>query len=139
MGRVVERRTASSARPSASPNPNLLSCWPVCTKSCVFGRTPGRDAHEHLLLLPASGRGRLEPVDLLERVDHEVADAQVEAELDLGHRLVIAVEVDARGGKPAARAAASSPPVATSSERSSWATSSHIARQLKALLAYTIS
>ena len=66
-------------------------------KSCVLGRTPGRDAHEHLLAAAARRGRRLQPLDLLERVDDEVADADVEAELDLGHRLVVAVEVDALG------------------------------------------
>ena len=40
-GASLRRRTASCARPSASPKPNLLSCWPVWMKSCVLGRTPG--------------------------------------------------------------------------------------------------
>jgi hypothetical protein len=58
-----------------------------------------------------------------------VADAHLEAELDLGTGLVVAVKVDAlrrKGGELTA---------ATSSDRPSSATSSHIARQLKALLA----
>ena len=44
---------------------------------------------------PRAAAARLEPLDLLERVDDEVADAGVEAGLDLGRRLVVAVEVDA--------------------------------------------
>ena len=93
------RRTASSARPSASPKPNLLSCWPVCTKSCVFGRTPGvtrtRTCCRCRRAAAAASRRR----DLLERVDDEVPDTGVEPVLDLGDRLVVAVEVDALGGK----------------------------------------
>ena len=61
----------------------------------MSGRTPGVTRTRTSCAHAARGGGRVERRDLLERVDHEVADAGVEAELDLGGRLVVAVEVDA--------------------------------------------
>ena len=104
------RRTASSARPSARPKPNLLSCWPVWMKSWVLGRTPGVTRTSTSWRPPRAATAASRRVDLLERVDDEVADAGVEPSLDLGRRLVVAVEVDApgaesrrRGRRPARR------------------------------------
>ena len=124
-----------AARPSASPKPNLLSCWPVWTKSCVLGRTPGVTRTSTSWTRPRAGGRRLQPLDLLERVDDEVADAGVEAGLDLGHRLVVAVEVDAlrreAGGAGGGQLAAGGDVQRQALLRDQLA----IARQLNALLA----
>src|SRR5665647_2479842 len=61
------------------------------------GAHAGSDADKDLLA-PAAGRGGgFEPFDLREGVDDELPDPGVEPGLDLGHRLVVAVEVDALG------------------------------------------
>jgi hypothetical protein len=60
---------------------------------------PGRHAQHHAL----PGGHLLEPVELVERVDHDAADARLERVLELGDGLVVAVEVDPLGGEAAAQ------------------------------------
>ena len=59
----------------------------------------GRDPHEHRGLRGACGRQELEPVELVERVGDNAADAGVERGGQLGGRLVVAVEDDPFGRK----------------------------------------
>ena len=63
----------------------------------------GRDAHQDVLHDPAPAGGGVERLDLGERVDHDVADAVVERERELGGGLVVAVKVDV-GARKAGRA-----------------------------------
>jgi len=55
----------------------------------------GRDAHQHALR--RAGGDLLEPVDLVERVDHDVADAGGHRLGELGRALVVPVHVDPLG------------------------------------------
>ena len=72
------------------------------------------DPDQHLLAAPALAGDPLEPVELVERVEHDVADAGVERLAQLGVGLGVAVQVDARRVEAAAQRQASSPPEATS-------------------------
>ena len=56
-----------------------------------------RDAQHDLL----TGRDSLEPLDLVERVEHDMADALGARVLELLLRLVVAVQVDPLGREPA--------------------------------------
>ena len=87
-GRVGE--TVGQAEPELAV---LLAGLDVAVRAGPHARG---QSHQHLLAhAPASRRG-VELSDLLQRVEHEEADAVLKAGLDLGHRLVVAVEVDAR-------------------------------------------
>ena len=57
----------------------------------------GSDAHEHRRPRRTFGCQALEPVELVERVGHDPADAGVERGCELGGRLVVAVEDDPLG------------------------------------------
>ena len=61
----------------------------------VGGRANARGDAEHHALPPAQP---LEPVDLVERVDHDVADAALDRHAQLGLGLVVPVHVDPLGG-----------------------------------------
>ena len=75
---------------------------------------PGGHPDQHPLGAVEQPIGQL---DLVERVEDQVADPGVEGVAELGLGLVVAVQVDPRSGsKPAASATWSSPPEATSTE-----------------------
>ena len=89
---------------SRSVRPNFESVWPVEILSCVSPRTPGVTRSEHRLWLTAVLRDDLlEPVDLVEVVDHDVADADRARRAQLLERLGVAVHVDAAAGEAGAQ------------------------------------
>jgi hypothetical protein len=78
---------------------------------------------------------RVEPVELVERVDHDVDDAGLDRLAQLGDALVVAVHHARARRHAGASATWSSPPVATSSSiPSSWARRA-IARHRNAFVA----
>jgi hypothetical protein len=96
-------------RPRASDRakPNFWSSCAVARKSWVSACTPlltrtsTACAHRRGAPLAASARAR-------SRVDHDRADADLDGALELGDRLVVAVQAEADGSAPAASATASS-------------------------------
>ena len=54
----------------------------------------GGDAHEHARGPPELGGHRRQPLDLVEGVDDDPADAELDGPLELAERLVVAVEAD---------------------------------------------
>ena len=109
------RRTASAAWPPASARPNFWSSWAVAMNSWVCASTPTVTRICTRWRLPSLLGDVRDADDLLERVEHDPADAGLDRPLDLGGRLVVAVQGDALGGHARrASAMASSPPEQTS-------------------------
>ena len=122
-GRRPARRPASPgpgsprapASPEATPKPNFESTWPVRTNSWVWASTPGVTrtstfGHEAVL-----GVERGQPVELVEAVDDDAADAgRARGPRARSSDLLLPCSTSRSAGTPAARATCSSPPVATS-------------------------
>ena len=85
------RATASSAAPDASPNPNFESSCPVITYSWVWASMPGVTRMSTSRPRRAAGGQPLEPVDLVEGVNHDPSHADFEGTAQLGVGLVVAV------------------------------------------------
>ena len=92
----VDRRARSTAR-SASPlprlKPNFESSWPGGDELVGVGVHARRDPQQDLRgAARRRRRERVEPVELVERVDDDVADAGLDRHPQLGDRLVVAVQ-----------------------------------------------
>ena len=74
----------------------------------------GGHPQQHRLHDAAARGDRSQPLDLDVGVDDDPADTDLDRALELGDALVVAVEADPAGSKPAASATASSPPEQTS-------------------------
>ena len=130
-GDAAARSTARSASPAARPKPNFESSCPVFTYSWVCASMPGVMRSRTDGTSPSSACRRIEPVELVERVDDGAPDARHAGHAQLVGALVVAVEHEALGRKRGrGSATCSSPPVATSRRSPSSSTSrSHRAAQ----------
>ena len=98
-GEAAIRSIAPGASPS--PKPNFESAWPVEIAAWVSPETSGVTRIRTSWTTPRLARHLLEALDVVQRVEHDVADARLERELELGDRLGVAVQVDAAGVKAA--------------------------------------
>ena len=123
-------RRFGSSTADASENPNFWSSCPVDTYSWVCASTPGVTRKRTRAGLTEVD----EPVDLVEGIDDDPPDAVRDRALELGDRLVVAVENQPLGWEfDATAATANSPPVQTSSDSPSSSTQRATERHRNAL------
>ena len=94
------RRTASAAslsRPPAMAKPNFWSSCAVAMNSWVCASTPTVSRTSTGATTPALAGDRVQPGDLVERVEHHPADPGLDRGDQLGGRLVVAVQRDPLG------------------------------------------
>ena len=97
---LATRSAASRALPFDTVKPNFESSAPVAMYSWVCASTPGvTRTNTRAGAAPFAGDERLDAVELVERVGDDAPDAALERELQLGVRLVVAVEHDAGRGE----------------------------------------
>ena len=107
--------TAARAAPPASEKPNFWSSWAVAMYSWVCASTPDGDPDQHPRPGAAVAGQRGQPVDLVERVDHDPARPRRPPPGSARRPTCCCRAAPIRsGGIPAASATASSPPVQTS-------------------------
>ena len=94
-------RRAIASRASTGANPNFESVCPVEIAWWVSPATPGVIRISTSWRRSSVGCYPLQHVELVQRVDHDVADVCGERLAELGRRLSVAVEVDPRGVEPA--------------------------------------
>ena len=93
-GASSTRRTASKASPLVIEKPNFWSSWAVAMYSCVWASTPAVTRTSTLVGTPEPFGDLGQPLDLVERVDDDPADAEPDRALELRLALVVAVEAD---------------------------------------------
>ncbi len=96
------------------------------------GLDAGSDPEEHRRSETVLRMQRVEAIELVERVDDGATHARGASRPQLDEALVVAVKDEPLGGKPAASATCSSPPVATSRRNPSSSTKRTIARHKNA-------
>ena len=134
-GEAAARCTACSARPLASPNPNLESSCPVRTNSWVWASTPG------VMRRRAFGTGRPSATRASSRSSSSKESTTTRpmpsdrARRSSSVLLLLPCSTRRSAGTPAARATWYSPPVDTSRLQPSSAASRAMAVQRKALVA----
>ena len=112
-GEPASRSIASRA--ASIEKPNFESAWPVEIAAWVSPATSGVTRISTSWRRPQLGGELRQPLELVEGVDHDVPDAGLQRLAQLGGRLGVAVQVDARRDRSRPRrASASSPPEATS-------------------------
>src|SRR3954469_23773742 len=106
-GSRITRTAAVSASPVAREKPNFWSSCAVAMNSWVCASMPtvaristGTGAPPAATRSAASGARGGQPVDLVEGVEDDVADARLDRQPELDQRLVVAVQRDPLGGEP---------------------------------------